>query len=74
LRERGLTSSGGKANVGRRYGAPPDLVVAYEWELRSWPWGSQAELVLDGGAGKTLRRLAAALGMVEGERPRRSDG
>ena len=34
----------------------------------------QAELVLDAGAGETLRGLAAALGMVGPDRPRRSDG
>ena len=34
----------------------------------------QAEVVLDAGAGQTLRGLAAALGMVGSDRPRRSDG
>jgi NAD-dependent deacetylase len=38
------------------------------------PWDSHAELVLDAGAGETLRALAAALGIVEPERARRSDG
>jgi NAD-dependent deacetylase len=38
------------------------------------PWDSRAELVIDAGAGQTLRVLAAALGMVEADRPRRSDG
>jgi NAD-dependent deacetylase len=38
------------------------------------PWDSRAELVLEAGAGETLRALAAALGMVEADRPRRSDG
>ena len=38
------------------------------------PWDSRAELVIDAGAGETLRALAAALGMVEPDRPRRSDG
>jgi len=38
------------------------------------PWDSRAELVLDAGAGETLRALAAALAMVEADRPRRSDG
>jgi NAD-dependent deacetylase len=38
------------------------------------PWDSRAELVLDAGAGDTLRGLAAALGMVASDRPRRSDG
>jgi len=38
------------------------------------PWDSRAELVLDAGAGETLRALEAALGIVEAERARRSDG
>lgn len=38
------------------------------------PWDSRAELRLDAGAGETLGALAAALGMVEADRPRRSDG
>jgi NAD-dependent deacetylase len=38
------------------------------------PWDSRADVVLDAGAGETLRALAAALGMVEADRPRRSDG
>lgn len=38
------------------------------------PWDSRAELVIDGGAGETLRALAAALGMVDADRLRRSDG
>jgi NAD-dependent deacetylase len=38
------------------------------------PWDSRAELVIDAGAGETLRALAAALDMVEADRPRRSDG
>jgi NAD-dependent deacetylase len=38
------------------------------------PWDSRADLVLDAGAGETLRALAAALGMVEADRRRRSDG
>jgi NAD-dependent deacetylase len=38
------------------------------------PWDSRAELVIDGGAGQTLRALEAALDIVEAERPRRSDG
>ena len=38
------------------------------------PWDSRAELVLDAGAGETLRGLATALGIVEPERARRSDG
>ena len=40
----------------------------------STPWDSEAELVLDAGAGETLRALAAALGIVEADRPRRSRG
>ena len=40
----------------------------------STPWDSPAELVLDAGAGETLRGLAAALGIVEADRSRRSDG
>jgi NAD-dependent deacetylase len=40
----------------------------------STPWDSRAELVLDAGAGETLRALEAALGMVATERARRSDG
>ncbi len=38
------------------------------------PWDSRAELVIGAGAGETMRALAAALGMVEPDRPRRSDG
>lgn len=38
------------------------------------PWDAQAEVVIDGAAGETLRRLAAAAAMVESERSRRSDG
>jgi NAD-dependent deacetylase len=38
------------------------------------PWDSRAELVIDAAAGETLSELAAALGIVEAERPRRSDG
>jgi len=38
------------------------------------PWDSRAELVLDGGAGETLRALAGAPGMVGPQRARRSDG
>ena len=38
------------------------------------PWDSRAELVLDGGAGETLRALATALGIVGADRSRRSDG
>ena len=38
------------------------------------PWNSRADLVIDAGAGETLRGLAAALGMVGADRPRRSDG
>ena len=38
------------------------------------PWDSRAELVLDAGAGETLGALAAALGIVGADRPRRSDG
>jgi NAD-dependent deacetylase len=38
------------------------------------PWDSRADLVLDAGAGETLCALAAALDMVEADRPRRSDG
>jgi NAD-dependent deacetylase len=37
------------------------------------PWDSRAELVLDVGAGETLSALAAALDMVEEDRPRRSN-
>jgi NAD-dependent deacetylase len=38
------------------------------------PWDSRADLVIDAAAGETLRGLAAALGMVGADRPRRSDG
>jgi NAD-dependent deacetylase len=38
------------------------------------PWDLRADVVLDAGAGETLRALAAALDMVEADRPRRSDG
>jgi NAD-dependent deacetylase len=37
-------------------------------------WDTRADLVIDAGAGQTLRGLAAALGMVGSDRPRRSDG
>jgi NAD-dependent deacetylase len=40
----------------------------------STPWDSRAELVIDAGAGEILHALAAALDMVESERPRRSRG
>jgi NAD-dependent deacetylase len=40
----------------------------------STPWDSRAELVLDAASGETLSGLTAALGMVEADRPRRSDG
>jgi NAD-dependent deacetylase len=40
----------------------------------STPWDSRAELVIDAAAGVTLSGLAAALDMVEADRPRRSDG
>jgi NAD-dependent deacetylase len=40
----------------------------------STPWDSEAEVVLDAGAGETLRGLAAALAMVASDRSRRSDG
>ena len=40
----------------------------------STPWDSRAELVIDAAAGETLSELAAALDMVEADRPRRSDG
>ena len=38
------------------------------------PWDSRAELTIDAGAGETLGALAAALGNVDADRPRRSDG
>ena len=38
------------------------------------PWDSRAEVVLDAGAGETLRAVADSLAMVETEPPRRSDG
>jgi hypothetical protein len=38
------------------------------------PWDPQAELVLDAGAGETLSALAAALAIVEPDRPRRTRG
>jgi NAD-dependent deacetylase len=38
------------------------------------PWNSRAELVLDAEAGETLRRLASALGIVDPDLTRRSDG
>jgi NAD-dependent deacetylase len=38
------------------------------------PWDSRAELVIDAGAGETLREVAAAADIVENDRPRRSDG
>src|SRR4029077_13239242 len=36
------------------------------------PWSSRAELVIDAGAGETLREVAAALDIVEADPPRRS--
>jgi NAD-dependent deacetylase len=38
------------------------------------PWDSEAELVLDGGAGQTLSAVAATLAIVEADGPRRSRG
>jgi len=38
------------------------------------PWDFHAEVVLDAGAGETLRGLASALAMVERDLTRRSDG
>jgi NAD-dependent deacetylase len=38
------------------------------------PWDSRADVVIEAGAGETLRALAAALDMVEADRSRRSDG
>ena len=38
------------------------------------PWDSEAELVLDAGSGETLSAVAAALAIVEADRPRRSRG
>lgn len=38
------------------------------------PWDTEAELVLDAGAGETLRTLAAALAIVEPDPPRRTRG
>ena len=38
------------------------------------PWNSRAELVVDAGAGETLRRVASALGIVDPDLTRRSDG
>ena len=38
------------------------------------PWDSRADVVLDAGAGETLRGLASRLGMVETDLTRRSDG
>jgi NAD-dependent protein deacetylase/lipoamidase len=40
----------------------------------STPWDPEAEIVLDAGAGPTLRTLASALGIVGADRPRRSRG
>ena len=40
----------------------------------STPWDSRADLVIDNSAGETLSGLAAALGMVGSDSPRRSDG
>src|SRR5204863_7087500 len=37
-------------------------------------WDPRSDLVLDAGAGETLRALAAAVDMVEADRPRRSNG
>lgn len=38
------------------------------------PWDSRAELVIDAGAGETLRALTSALAIVEADPPRRRDG
>ena len=38
------------------------------------PWDSRAELVIDAGAGETLRALATVLAIVEADPPRRRDG
>jgi NAD-dependent deacetylase len=38
------------------------------------PWDSRADLVLDAGAGETLRVVADAVDIVESDTPRRSDG
>jgi NAD-dependent deacetylase len=38
------------------------------------PWDSRAEVVIDGGAGQTLRALESALAIVEPDPARRSDG
>jgi NAD-dependent deacetylase len=40
----------------------------------STPWDFRAEVVIDAAAGATLSGLAAALDIVEADRPRRSDG
>ena len=40
----------------------------------STPWDSRADLVLDAGAGESLRGLAAAVDIVGADRSRRSDG
>jgi NAD-dependent deacetylase len=47
------------------------LAIVNRGETR---WDPRAELVLDAGAGETLSELAAALGIVETDRPRRRDG
>lgn len=38
------------------------------------PWDSRAQVVIDGGAGETLRALESALAIVEPDPARRSDG
>jgi NAD-dependent protein deacetylase/lipoamidase len=47
------------------------LAIVNRGETR---WDLRADVVLDAGAGETLCALAAALDMVEADRPRRSDG
>jgi NAD-dependent protein deacetylase/lipoamidase len=56
---------------GETLGAGGALAIVNRGET---PWDSRADVVLDAGAGETLRALAAALDMVEADRPRRSDG
>ena len=56
---------------GETLGAGGTIAIVNRGDTR---WDSEAELVLDAGAGETLSALAAALAIVEADRPRRSRG
>jgi NAD-dependent deacetylase len=56
---------------GETLGAGGALAIVNRGATR---WDSETELAIDAGAGETLRALAASLGIVVADRPRRSDG